>query len=100
LRRATEAIASGSLDETRLEALPTDRLREELLALRGVGPWTADLMLLRGFRRLEVFPSGDAGAARTLREVLPEADAEELLRGLGPYRGMLYFHLLLARGVG
>jgi len=98
LRRAAIAIASSSFDEARLEALPTELLREELLALHGVGPWTADLMLLRGFRRLEVFPSGDAGASRTLRQVLPDADPDELLRGLGPYRGMLYFHLLLARG--
>lgn len=97
LRRASLAIASGSIDETELEALPTELLRERLLALHGVGPWTASLMLLRGYRRLEIFPSGDAGATRTLREVLPDADAEELLRELGPYRGMLYFHLLLAR---
>lgn len=100
LRQAAESVASGSLDETQLEGLPTEGLREALLSLRGVGPWTADLLLLRGFRRLEVFPSGDAGAARTLRAVLPEADAEELLRALGAYRGMLYFHLLLARGAG
>lgn len=98
LRRAAIAIASGSFDEARLETLPTELLREELLSLHGVGPWTADLMLLRGFRRLEVFPSGDAGATRTLRQVLPDADPDELLHGLGPYRGMLYFHLLLARG--
>lgn len=98
LRRAAVAITSGSLDEARWETLPTELLREELLSLHGVGPWTAALMLLRGYRRLEVFPSGDAGAARTLREVLPEADPDELLRELGPYRGMLYFHLLLSRG--
>lgn len=98
LRDAAIGIASGSITEEDLEPLSTEALAERLTELRGIGPWTASLMMLRGFRRLDVFPAGDAGAARGLRETFPDADPEELLHALGPYRGMLYYHLLLARG--
>lgn len=98
LYEAAGAISSGGLREEELEPLQTEALSTRLQALRGVGPWTAALMLLRGFRRLEVFPAGDAGARRGLQMVLPSSDPEELLRNLGSSRGMLYYHLLLAKG--
>ena len=62
-----------------------------------VGAWTAALMLLRGFRRLGVFPGGDVGAERGLRNLLGDDDPRTTLEALGPYRGMLYYHLLLTR---
>lgn len=97
LREAALTIAEGRLNEEELDLLDTETLAERLTSLRGIGPWTASLMMLRGFRRLSVFPSGDAGAARGLRESFPEADPQEVLAALGPYRGMLYYHLLLRR---
>ncbi|HLV60100.1 MAG TPA: hypothetical protein VKY51_01715 [Fredinandcohnia sp.] len=34
------------------------------------------------------------------RTAFPDLDPSRLLGHLGPYRGMLYYHLLLARGAG
>lgn len=98
LREAAAGIVKGTLVEEELEPLATEDLAERLIELRGIGPWTAALMMLRGFRRLDVFPAGDAGAARGLAESFPDVEPSELLRALGPYQGMLYYHLLLARG--
>jgi DNA-3-methyladenine glycosylase II len=95
LRDIAAAIAGGELREERLERLPTERLRERLLAIRGIGPWTASLLLLRGFRRLEVFPAGDVGVGRGLSKLLGSAEPGPVLEALGPWRGMLYFHFLL-----
>ena len=99
LREAAKAIAGGTLDEISLEALDSSALAKKLRSLRGIGRWTAELILLRGFRRLDTFPTRDAGAAASLRSVLPGLDPAGLLRQLGPFRGMLYDHLLLARGL-
>ena len=54
--------------------------------------------LLRGLGRLDVFPSGDVGAARTLGQILgrgiePKAAARIATR-FAPLRGMLYFCML------
>lgn len=96
LRLLAAACASGALDEAELEALPSPAAAERLVRLPGIGPWTASLVLLRGLGRLDVFPAGDAGARRGLGALLPLSEAPAVLERLGRYRGMLYFHLLLA----
>jgi DNA-3-methyladenine glycosylase II len=99
LRSAAEAVASGNVTEDEIEALPSVQAAERLCAIRGIGPWSAAVVLLRGFGRLDVFPMKDSGVARSLRLLSgdPLLDAHALLEGLGPVRGMLYFHLLLGR---
>lgn len=99
LRSAAQAVASSQVAEEEIEALPSARAAERLCAIRGIGPWSAAVVLLRGFGRLDVFPMKDSGVARSLRLLSgnPLLDAHALLEGLGPVRGMLYFHLLLGR---
>jgi DNA-3-methyladenine glycosylase II len=99
LRRVADALGRGALDEARLEMLPSPEAAALLRSIKGIGPWTAVLILLRGLGRLDVFPANDSSVARNLRLVgAPAAsDAESLLDILGPDRGMMYYHLLLAR---
>jgi DNA-3-methyladenine glycosylase II len=101
-RRAAELrdLARLPLDhfESELASLPDEEARARLLELPGIGPWTADYVLLRGLGRLDVFPSGDVGAARTLgrilgREIEPSV-AGRIAARFAPLRGMLYFCML------
>ena len=84
--------------ESELTSLPDAEARARLLELPGIGPWTADYVLLRGLGRLDVFPSGDVGAARTLGRILGRAvepsSAGEIAARFAPLRGMLYFCML------
>lgn len=72
-----------------------------LEALPGIGPWTAEYVLLRGLGRLHVFPGADVGARRNLSRVLNSGEllSFEKIKGLAaewrPYGGLVYFHLLL-----
>lgn len=109
LRLIAERILSGELTEEQLASLPNDAAEERLRALPGIGPWSAQLVLLRGLRRLAVFPAGDSGATRNLRLFLgaPPEDVERisaaLLERMGAFRGYLYYLLLgrslVARGL-
>jgi DNA-3-methyladenine glycosylase II len=94
-----EAIAANRLDEAALDQLPTPRLLDELVAHKGIGPWTAAVIALRGFGRLDVFPMKDSGATALLRKLSgdDDAQAEPILAALSPQQGMLYYHLLLGR---
>ncbi len=56
-----EATRSGALDFAALEQASEETARETLTAVRGVGPWTADIFLMSAHGRLDVFPSGDLG---------------------------------------
>jgi len=99
LQRLALLVIDGTLDDARLETLPTPALLESLAAHPGIGPWTAALIAIRGFGRLDVFPLRDSGVARGLRDLSGDAnvDADALLATLGPQRGMLYYHLLIGR---
>jgi DNA-3-methyladenine glycosylase II len=92
LRAACDDVAAGRLDEAVLHATATPALVERLREGVGIGPWTAGLVALRYFGRLDVFPPGDVAAAKALGQV----GAEDLVERLGPWRGMLYY-LLFAR---
>ena len=99
LRRVADALRTGVLDEARLERLASPEAAALLRSIKGIGPWTAVVILLRGLGRLDVFPANDTSVARNLRLVGGPAalDVETLLDTLGPERGMLYYHLLLGR---
>jgi DNA-3-methyladenine glycosylase II len=99
VRSAAGAFVSGAIDESALERLPTPEAAQRLRAIRGIGPWSASVVLLRGLGRLDAFPLGDSGVARTLALLSggTRVDQAELLEALGPVRGMLYYHLLLGR---
>lgn len=99
LRSAARAFADGTIDESELERLPTPAAAQRLCTIRGIGPWSASVVLLRGLGRLDTFPLRDSGVARSLARLANGAHVDEaaLLDRLGPVRGMLYYQLLLAR---
>jgi DNA-3-methyladenine glycosylase II len=99
LHSAAAAITEGAIDERALERMPTPEAGERLRTIRGIGAWSASVVLLRGLGRLDTFPLRDSGVARSLALVSGEEQLDEaqLLTLLGPVRGMLYYHLLLAR---
>ncbi len=99
LKAVAAAIESGELDETALEDLPTPQLVEALVAHKGIGPWTAAVIALRGFGRLDIFPMKDSGATALLRSLSgdPSIEVEPIIDALVPQQGMLYYHLLLGR---
>jgi DNA-3-methyladenine glycosylase II len=66
LFRLAQAIAEGALDESRLRALSDEQAIAELMSWKGVGRWTAEIVLLRGLGRLDVFPAGDLAVVKHL----------------------------------
>lgn len=99
LRRIGETIAAGTLSEAMIEARPSNEAAELLCTVKGIGPWTASVILLRGFGRLDVFPGNDSGVARSFALVAGDGATavDDVVGALAPQQGMLYFHLLLAR---
>lgn len=99
LRRVGEALATGVLDATTLERCSSADAAAILRRIKGIGPWTAAVILLRGLGRLDVFPPNDTSVASNIALVSGSAafDAPRVVAALGEQRGMLYFYLLLAR---
>jgi len=66
---AARSIDEGHLDLDALEGLDDDAARASLVALKGVGPWTAEIYLLRCLLRPDAWPSGDLALQLAAREV-------------------------------
>jgi AraC family transcriptional regulator of adaptative response / DNA-3-methyladenine glycosylase II len=79
-----------------------ERTRAALLALPGVGAWTAEYVAMRALREPDAFPAGDLGLRRALADAsggLPSARAlEERSRAWRPWRA--YAALYLWHGAG
>ena len=102
-------IQKRRLDLRAMHALPDDAARERLLALKGVGPWTADIYLLSALRRPDIWPVGDLALATAVQEVkrLRKRPSPERLEKMSapwrPWRAvaarLFWHHYLSKRGL-
>ena len=65
-----EAVVSGALDFDRLETLSAEDAVAELTALKGIGPWTAEIYLMFCSGHPDVFPSGDLALQKAVQHAL------------------------------
>jgi DNA-3-methyladenine glycosylase II len=63
------ALGSGRLVLDSLTAADDDDVRRTLMAIPGIGRWTADVYLLLAMRRPDVWPAGDMALASSMRQV-------------------------------
>ncbi len=59
LRAVSEAVLAGELDFAQVEALPAEEATARLVAIKGIGPWTAEVYLLFCAAHPDIFPAGD-----------------------------------------
>ncbi len=98
---AARKIVTGELELEELETASDEEALKELMALYGVGRWTAEYILLRGLGRIHILPGDDVGAQNKLKVVfgitskLDYESVNDLATRWSPYGGVVYFHLLL-----
>jgi DNA-3-methyladenine glycosylase II len=105
-RLLAAALARGHFDLRHLPDLHDDAARRMLIALKGIGNWTADIYLLSALRRPDVWPVGDLALATAVQEVkrLRVRPSPEKLEKMSapwrPYRAVaarLFWHAYLCK---
>jgi DNA-3-methyladenine glycosylase II len=92
LRSLAEHVASGALELERLEALDDETVVAELVAVKGLGEWSAQMFLMFQLGRADVLAPGDLGVRKAIQIVygldeLPKPDAvTALAEPWRPYR--------------
>jgi DNA-3-methyladenine glycosylase II len=61
-----EHVIEGSLELERLDNLPDDQVIAELVAVKGIGTWSAHMFLMFHLGRPDVLPTGDLGIRRAV----------------------------------
>jgi DNA-3-methyladenine glycosylase II len=104
MRDLAERAASGVLPLARLPELSDDDVISHLIAIRGIGRWTAEMFLIFSLGRLDVLPVGDLGLRAGVQEYygLKELPGAEALRKLAapwePYRSVATWYFWKSRG--
>ncbi|MFO1051539.1 MAG: Ada metal-binding domain-containing protein [Planctomycetota bacterium] len=93
------AIEDGTLDLDALERGSARTARRRLCEIRGLGPWSAEYVLMRGFGHADCAPAGDVALAVALQaacgtEQRPtSAEVAAALAPLSPFRSQACFQL-------
>jgi DNA-3-methyladenine glycosylase II len=72
-RTLASAMLDG-FDLAGLDAMPDEEVRTVLIAMPGIGPWTADIYLTMCLLRPDVWPHGDLALATSARDLLELED--------------------------
>ncbi|HLR77502.1 MAG TPA: AlkA N-terminal domain-containing protein [Burkholderiaceae bacterium] len=99
----SQAIARGDMVlPEHLDTVTAAQLQEQLMSIRGIGVWTADYTLLRGYGWLDGSLHGDAAVRRSLRNILQHDEpvsaehARTWLQPFSPWRALAAAHLWAA----
>ncbi len=95
-------IMDDEVDLGRLKIRNTQDIIDELLNIRGIGVWTAELSVIRGLHRLFVVPADDIGLRRIVSHyyndenpVSPD-ELRDIAKIWGKWSGLAIFYLVVA----
>lgn len=89
-----EAVERGDVDFAALPSAADAEAHEALIALKGVGPWTAAIYLLFCEGRMDIWPPGDValqhayGAAAGFDGPIPARKLDQMAESWAPHRGL------------
>jgi AraC family transcriptional regulator of adaptative response / DNA-3-methyladenine glycosylase II len=92
-------VAAGQLDLDALRTMSATRVERTLLAIRGLGPWSVNYLMMRALGFPDCVPLGDTGVTSGLQAVLkleqrPDVAATRRLMAMfAPYRSLATAHL-------
>jgi DNA-3-methyladenine glycosylase II len=103
IRGISRQILDGDLDPESFRDYPdTESIIAELVTIRGVGRWTAELTILRGLHRADAFPADDVGVRRFISqnylagEKITSQNARAFAERWGDWKGFAAYYLEVA----
>jgi DNA-3-methyladenine glycosylase II len=99
LRDLAKKFLDGTIDPSNFKNMTDDEIREHLIAVRGVGRWTADMFLMFTLYRPDILPTGDLAIQKGFQKVfklkeLPDAQMmERLSKSWSPHRTVACWYL-------
>lgn len=101
VKALSQAVASGSLDLKKIKVMPDDEVIVELTKVKGIGCWTAEMILIFHLQRPDVFSLGDLGL-RTAVSKLYKVSRDDLKKiakislTWSPYRSLACRYLWMS----
>lgn len=98
LKDLAERTIKGTLKIMSLDKLPDEEVITELVAVKGIGRWTAEMFLMFSLARPDIFPVDDLGIRKGFEKVTgrkfdKEKSAKFALKHWSPYRTVVSWYL-------
>jgi DNA-3-methyladenine glycosylase II len=92
IRTLSKAALDGTVDLVKIHLNDDSRVVQILTSLKGIGPWTAEMILMFSLGRRDVFSKGDLGLRKGimrlygLKDLPSDRTMDDLSRKWSPYR--------------
>jgi len=99
VHNVADAFVSGTLTAARLRRMSDDEVIAATTSIKGVGRWTAEMLLIFCLERPDVWPVDDLGLRKAVRDFLnlkeipPPRDIQDLADPWQPYRSYATWYL-------
>jgi DNA-3-methyladenine glycosylase II len=102
LRALSTAIINGNLDLDEFPKLTEPEVRKQLISIKGIGEWTADIYLMFCLQSKDIFPTGDIAIVNTVKELCDAKKGKKIIvlaEKWKPYRSLatyFFWHYYLS----
>ena len=92
IKGLAKAVVRDELDLLSIHKQDDDKVMELLTSIKGIGPWTAEMILMFSLGRMDIFSKGDLGLRRgimrlyNLKKMPSDRLIEKIARAWSPYR--------------
>lgn len=91
LKDLSEKVKSGQLELDKLDALENEEVISRLTKVKGIGRWTAEMFLMFGLGRPDIFSHGDLGLKNAIKKIYgfenyKIEEVEDIVVKWSPYR--------------
>ncbi|MCU0373765.1 MAG: DNA-3-methyladenine glycosylase 2 family protein [Chitinophagaceae bacterium] len=105
LQHLATTILTGKLNLQQLNHMSDDEVRQQLMQVKGIGPWTADIVLMMCMLRSDILPLGDLALVQSFRyehgdNPISTAQIAAYAIRYAPYRSIatyFYWHAYIVR---
>jgi DNA-3-methyladenine glycosylase II len=99
MRDLSRKVLDGSVNTDRLTGMSDDEIVTELTKIKGIGRWTAEMILIFRLARPDILPVGDLGIVKAiqkaygLRKTPDAARMHKIAEAWRPYRSVASWYL-------
>lgn len=80
IKNVAQVFLDKTIDVETLKKMSDEEIITELTKIKGIGKWTAEMILMFTFRRTDVFSLGDAGLRRAIKNLYKIEKEKEILK--------------------
>ncbi len=99
IRDLSEKWQDGTMNLTNIDSMTDEEISSELIKVKGIGQWTADMFLMFTLGRPDVFPFGDLGIQKgvmiltNMNRLPTQKEMERKTKKWQPYRTVAAWYL-------